>query len=37
MNRWQDVTVENIAMRTKADLFTDIFGYDVQLTPAKES
>ena len=32
-----DLTVENIAMRTKADLFTDIFGYDVQLTPAKES
>lgn len=29
-----DLTVENIAMRTKADLFTDIFGYAVHLIPA---
>lgn len=31
-----DLTVENIAMRTKADLFTDIFGYDIQLMPAQQ-
>lgn len=26
-----DFTIENLALRSKADLFTDIFGYDVQL------
>ena len=26
-----DFTIENLALRTKADLFTSIFGYDVQL------
>ena len=26
-----DLTIENLALRTKADLFTTIFGYDVQL------
>ena len=26
-----DLTIENIALRSKADLFTDIFGYDVQV------
>lgn len=31
-----DLTVENIAMRTKADLFADIFGYEIQLTPAPQ-
>ncbi len=29
-----DLTIENLAMRSKADLFTDIFGYDVRLLPA---
>ena len=27
-----DLTIENLALRTKADLFTSIFGYDVQIT-----
>lgn len=26
-----DFTIENLALRSKADLFTDIFGYDIQL------
>ena len=26
-----DFTIENLALRSKADLFTDIFGYDVQI------
>lgn len=26
-----DLTIENLALRTKADLFTTIFGYDVQI------
>lgn len=26
-----DLTIENLALRTKADLFTSIFGYDVQI------
>ena len=30
-----DLTIENLAMRSKADLFTDIFGYDVRLVPAQ--
>jgi hypothetical protein len=29
-----DLTIENLAMRSKADLFTAIFGYDVRLLPA---
>lgn len=29
-----DLTIENLALRTKADLFTSIFGYDIQLTQA---
>ena len=29
-----DLTIENLALRSKADLFTEIFGYDVQLLPA---
>ncbi|MBQ8479769.1 MAG: HD domain-containing protein [Akkermansia sp.] len=31
-----DLTIENLALRSKADLFTEIFGYDVQLLPAEE-
>lgn len=31
-----DLTIENLAMRSKADLFTEIFGYDVQLLPAQD-
>lgn len=31
-----DLTVENIAMRSKADLFADVFGYDIQLMPAQK-
>lgn len=31
-----DLTIENLALRHKADLFTEIFGYDVQLLPAQE-
>lgn len=31
-----DLTIENLALRSKADLFTDIFGYEVQLLPAQE-
>ncbi len=30
-----DLTIENIVMTKKADLFTDIFGYDVRLLPAE--
>lgn len=30
-----DLTIENMALRSKADLFTDVFGYDVQLLPAQ--
>ncbi len=30
-----DLTLENMAMRDKANLFTDIFGYDIQLIPAQ--
>lgn len=30
-----DLTIENLAMRNKADLFTEIFGYDVRLVPAE--
>lgn len=29
-----DLTLENLALRSKADLFTAIFGYDIQLIPA---
>jgi len=29
-----DLTIENMALRSKADLFTDVFGYDIQLLPA---
>ena len=29
-----DLTIENLALRSKADLFTEIFGSDVQLLPA---
>ena len=31
-----DLTIENIVMTKKADLFTDIFGYDVRLLPAED-
>jgi len=31
-----DLTIENIALRSKGDLFTDIFGYDIQLIPAQD-
>lgn len=31
-----DLTIENIALRNKGDLFTDIFGYDIQLLPAQD-
>ncbi len=31
-----DLTIENLALRSKAGLFTDIFGYDVQLLPAQD-
>ena len=30
-----DLTLENLALRTKGALFTDIFGYDIILLPAK--
>ena len=30
-----DLTIENLAMAKKADLFTAIFGYDVRLVPAE--
>ncbi|MDO5471204.1 MAG: HD domain-containing protein [Akkermansia sp.] len=30
-----DLTIENLALRSKAGLFTEIFGYDVQLLPAQ--
>ncbi|MBQ3525965.1 MAG: HD domain-containing protein [Akkermansia sp.] len=30
-----DLTIENLAMRSKADLFTAIFGFDVRLLPAQ--
>ena len=30
-----DLTIENLAMSKKADLFTDIFGYDVRLVSAE--
>ena len=30
-----DLTIENLAMTKKADLFTAIFGYDVRLVPAE--
>ena len=29
-----DLTIENLALRSKADLFTSIFGYDVQVVQA---
>lgn len=31
-----DLTIENLALRSKAGLFTEIFGYDVQLLPAQD-
>ena len=31
----RDLTIENLALRSKADLFTEIFGYDIQLLPAE--
>lgn len=31
-----DLTIENMALRVKGNLFTDLFGYEVQLLPAHE-
>lgn len=30
-----DLTLENMALRTKGALFTDVFGYDIMLLPAR--
>ncbi len=32
-----DLSIENLALRQKSDLFTDIFGYDIHLVPAAAS
>ena len=31
-----DLTIENLVLSKKADLFTDIFGYDVRLVSAEQ-
>ncbi len=32
----QDLTLENLSLRSKADLFTDIFGFELMLVPAHD-